>query len=81
MGEGDADGEAEGVAEPDGEAEDWLPGEEVLSGEALALADGLGESLLIFLESSTTPHTLQVLCSVPIYFSVASSATSQSVAT
>lgn len=33
---------------------------------AAALAEGLGESAGTGRESNTTPHTLQVLCSVPI---------------
>lgn len=87
LGEGEALGEAVGVAlgcpVAPAEAEGAAVFCAVAEGEALAegLALGLGVSLLIGLESSTTPQTLQVLCSVPIFFSVAAAASSQSVAT
>lgn len=83
LGEGEALGEAVGVALGCAVAPAEAEGATVAEGVALAegLALGLGVSLLIGLESSTTPQTLQVLCSVPIFFSVAAAASSQSVAT
>ena len=55
----------------------------LLPGLVLASAEeeGLAVNTLTGLESSTTPHTLQVLCSLPIRVVVGSSTTVQSVAT
>ena len=60
MGEGEvvcpADALGDALAVVDADAEGDVPAD----------AEGLGESTLTGLESNTTPHTLQVLCSVPI---------------
>ena len=70
-------------------AEGVAVGEAVLTGEAEgdaeAAAEAVGDGLAAFtgmgLESSTTPHTVQVRCSLPSFVDVDSSATVQSVAT
>lgn len=83
VGVGAAVGAAVGaLVAPDVAAGDWLPaavGADV--GAAVAVAAGLGETTLTGLESRTTPHTVQVLCSVPMVVVVGAAATVQSVAT
>ena len=68
-------GDAVPAAEADGVAEGDAVDEPDADGEGLAAFTGIG------LESSTTPHTVQVRCSRPSFVAVDSSTTLQSVAT
>lgn len=80
MGAADGVGAAVGAAVGAPLAAGLCAGAWVCAGVWVGAVEGLGVSILMGLESRTTPHTLQVLCSVPIFVVVASAATSQSVA-
>ena len=78
LGDAVAPGDAVAAAVAAGDA--LVPAEALGVAAAVPVGDALGFTGGIDLVSNTTPQTVQVLCSVPDCFSVAASATVQSVA-